>query len=265
MGLIRGSLFIIASILIFFVFLSGNAFFILSSSLEYENIKPELISITDDLIKEYNIDNEIEENFLLMKDYCENNSEFVFESKEFGETLTIPCEIVNQGPEKIIEKSREDFISNIYYKEYSCDFWNCFEKEENIFFLISEKAKNYWKEKFYLSLILSVLLSVVMFLLIKNKTSLPIILGSLLILSLLPFLKINWIFSFVGESLSTFFQIFFSKASLISIKGIIFGAILIILGIALKVFKISYKISDFFNKNIFKKESKNTKKGSFKK
>jgi hypothetical protein len=230
MGFIRGGLLVIASVLLFILFLANNAFFSLSSSLSYENVQAEINSVVVGVISENTDFSEIiEEKEPEMKTHCENNGEFVFTQE--GYTINIPCAIANSGADVIINEAISDIVEDIYYDDYGCDFIDCFKKDfSKPFFLVSETARNFWKSKFYLTLLFSVLLVALIFFLIENKTTLPVLVGGLLIISSLPFLKINLLSSFFGEYL------------------IIFGAVLICLGIALKIFRAGSKMSEFFQK-----------------
>jgi len=110
-----------------------------------------------------------------------------------------------------------------------------------------------------------------MFFIISNKTTLPILVGGLLILSALPFLKIEWLFSVIGNLVGIFsfigelLKFLFSEAYSASIILIILGIVSILLGIFLKLFKAGFKISNFINKFSSKKNLNNIKKKKSKK
>src|SRR3989344_9484351 len=151
MGLIRGGLFVIASVLLFIALLVGNLFLTLNKSLEYENIQEKLPSLIRSYAEEqFRLTATINREFPTINAYCQNNSEYVF--NEYGRTFIVPCGIVSQGPELIVENEINRFVEETYYKDYNCNFWNCFKETEIPFFLVSEKAKNYWNEKFYFTL-----------------------------------------------------------------------------------------------------------------
>ncbi len=270
MGFIRGSLIFLASFLLFLTIFSGSIFLTLSYSLKYEKIQPQLISISKNLIIEgTNLDDILIEKTEVIKTHCQNNLEnleYVFSYE--GYTFIIPCNIVNQSSEVIINYGINYFINKTYYKDYDCNFWDCFEKVEP-FFLISEKAKDYWREKFYFTLMISIVLIVFLFLLLEKKSNLPILVGSLLIISAIPLMKfkgmiassINTILSSrISVSIADLVMIFFNGARSIGIKMIIIGGIAFGLGIILKIYKISFKISDFINKK--KEETLKPKKKS---
>ena len=246
MGFIRGSLLVFVCILLFIILLIGNTFFVLSSSLKYENVQKELGSILEDFTgdqlniveEDFNLTEEMKEAREFMEEHCQNESSYGF--SEGGYTFVIPCDVldeVGENPSALVEQGIENIIEQIYYDDYDCKFWDCFEVTELPFFLVSEKAKNYWQEKFYLTLIAFVVFVVLIFFLTKNKENTPIIVGSLLVLSSLPLLKLEKITgSIAGDSYLSFIGIFFSKIS--SVFWIVFVAGLIILGagIALKFF-----------------------------
>ena len=238
MGFIRGSLLVFVSILLFIILLLGNTFFVLSSSLKYENVQEELGPILEDFTEDqlniieedFNLTEEMEEAREFMEEHCQNESSYVF--SEGGYTFVIPCDILDEVGDSlsaIVDQGIENIIEQIYYDDYDCKFWDCFKGTELPLFLVSEKAKNYWQEKFYLTLIAFFVLVVLIFFLTENKQNTPIIVGSLLVLSSLPLLKLEKIVgSITGDSYLAFVGIFFSKIG--SVFWIVFIAGLIILG-----------------------------------
>lgn len=291
MGAIRGVLLVIVSILLFLLFLAGNTFLTLSLSLDYDNVKPELVSTMGAFVEdgmsfiieeavgekvesiEAGLSDEINKNLEIMEEYCQNNSDYVF---SYGEnTLVIPCSVVSQGSEAIIEEGITNIVDDFYYAEYNCGFWDCFEKTGSPFFLISEKAKDYWNSKFYLVLIASFVLIVLIFFLVEKKSNLFVVAGSLLIISALPFMKLN---SFVGSLLNPFlsasgipsdmsssflniFSIFFTKAYNVFLISVISGIVILSIGILLKLFGVGFTISNLFSR-FQKKDVKKDKKFS---
>jgi hypothetical protein len=265
MGFIRGGLLVIVSVLLFSSFLAGNFFLTLTLSLDYDTIQPELVSVVSELSEdEINLRQVIDEELPFMEEYCQNNSEYVFSDQ--GHTFVIPCSVVSQGSDAIISYGLNTLVEEVYYKEYDCDFWKCLEKTGDPFFLVSEKAKDYWKQKFYFSLIASIILVALAFILIEKRTSLPILVGIMLIASGIPFLIINWIsFNWIplpmfGEYFVQLFTIFFAKSYTVFLISFILGLIVLGIGILSKFFSIGFKISNFFSKKkkgISKKEVKN--------
>lgn len=256
MGIIRGGLLVIVSILLFFAFLIGNSFLTFGLSLSYDNIRPELVDLSKNLIEEQvgqDFNEAIGKYQTEFEKYCANNSEYVF--NEGGQTFVVPCDSINQSSEMFIENSLSGLVSNLYYQEYNCDFWDCFEQITPPVFLISKKAKDYWMAKFYLALFFVFILASLMCLLVEKKTNMPIIAGSLLIVSSLPFLKMDDISSFfVEESLLRFFVILISKVSTIFWISFILGIFVLALGIGCKIFGISLQFSDFLSRRKSKKE-----------
>ena len=258
MGIIRGFVVIVLSVLLFLAVFSSALLWILSSSLSYENVQKESSGAVKDLLSEMNVDEVLNGYYPLIQMHCQNNSEYVFKVQKY--TFDIPCGVALQGKEAIIEEGVRDVVKNIYYAEYDCNFWNCFEKSEMPSFLISEKAHNYWKGKLFLALVTVLAMSVLMFLFIAKKTSLPITLGISGAVTALAFLKIESVFSLFPEILSKFLNIFFSQSYAIAIKFLITGIILIIAGIILKVLKIGVKIEGIVEK--IKEESKKDKQST---
>ena len=119
MGIIRGGLLVIVSVLLFVVFLAGNVLWTLDRSLDYETIKPELVSTVKEVIDEQiDTDKMMNETYDAMEAYCieGNNSEYVF--SEGGYTFEIPCEVVSgQGPDAVVDYAIGSFVEEVYSGE----------------------------------------------------------------------------------------------------------------------------------------------------
>ncbi|GBE20191.1 MAG TPA: hypothetical protein ENG87_01320 [Candidatus Pacearchaeota archaeon] len=253
MGLIRGGLFVIVSVMFFLFLLVGNAALTLDMSLGYENVKLELGSVVESLAEnQMNLTEVVDEDFEVMELYCQNNSansfEYIF--NEQGFTFVIPCEVVFQGSGDVIDYGINSLIDEAYYQKYDCNFWDCMGNGKSPFFFVSKQAKDYWHGKFYFALITLIVLLVSMFFLIEDKINLPIIIGSLLVVSSLPFMKLEWIAGiFSNEFFSSFFSIFFSSAYTVFLIVISLGVAVLIVGTLLKFFNIGFKISNLFKKD----------------
>jgi len=275
MGFIRGGLLVIISVLFFISLLAVNSLFTISSSLKYENIQNELVPVVKNALEEeIGLSKLIDEKLPEIQLYCENNSEFVF--KEAEETISISCESVKNGTDAIIDESINNFVEKVYYEKYECDFIDCFDGENSQpFFLVSAKTRDYFNKKLYLVFLFSIILLIAMFFLVESKTNLPIIVGSIMIIASLPFLKLeNFISFFADKNFLQFFSFLFTKAHFVFLVSLILGLIILITGIVLKLFVMGFKISSFFSKKedvskddvkkivkeeIFKNSSKNKK------
>jgi len=88
MGVIRGILLVVVSVLLFVVFLGGNVLWTLDKSLDYETIKPELVFVIKEAIEnEINLSEVVEEEFGEMEEYCLDNPVYVFSDEEFGQVF----------------------------------------------------------------------------------------------------------------------------------------------------------------------------------
>lgn len=251
MGVIRGGLLIIVSIVLFFSLLAVNSFLTLSSSLEYENVQEEVSplmyqftngssSIVDELeIEGFNLSEVTDEVFEIMEDYCKEHDDYVFSFE--GHVISIPCSHLESGKEAVFEEAISDLIEGMYYKDYDCDFWNCLSKEKSPFFLISQKAKDYWYGKFYSCLIFSLILLILIFLLVEQKMNFPIVFGGILIAASLPLLKIQEFIAFIipqkASIISLFLGILFSNAMNVFWISFIIGLVLVLFGIILRIWK----------------------------
>lgn len=279
MGFIRGGLFVIVSVLFFISLLTLNSISVISLSLDYDNVKQELVPVVKETITDaINLTSVIEnQRYPLMQSFCKNSSpelEYVFSEQDY--TFAVPCSVISQGTEAIINYATDNFVYNIYYKEYDCKFWDCFKSSTLPLFLISQHSKDYWQGKFYSSLLVVLVLLALMFLLIEKKTNLLLVAGSLVILSSLLFAKLEsfskWlintfinlpsIYSFSPDDFFRFFTLIFIQSSKIFWIMLIIGALLLILGILLKFFAIGFKINAFFSKFGSKGEKKTEEKAS---
>ena len=268
MGVIRGSLVIVVSVLLLISFIAMNSLFILSSSLKYNNVQegltPVIQDITgqesqlpSDLFGDLNVTKATEQEFQLMQVYCNTsnytNYAFIFS----GYNVNISCEDINMGQEAVIDNAIRGVVEDIYYKDYNCNFWNCFSKESVPFFLVSQKAESYWSGKFYLALLASLILIALLFLLVEHKQNGFIITGALLILSVLPLLKLGSLLYAIAGNFSVLLEIFLKNVKLVYWISIVIGIILIGLGIAFKFWHPDFlkgKLSKNEVKDIVKKE-----------
>ncbi|MEJ2267795.1 MAG: hypothetical protein P8X70_01835 [Nanoarchaeota archaeon] len=253
MGFIRGVLIVFVCVTLFSTLLIGNLMWTIDMSLEYKNVKAELGNFMNDLVEQSNIEDSIDKNIIIMQTYCQSNPEYVLEEDSSGFDFNIPCDIISQGSAGIINYIKTDFIEKVYYQEYNCNFWDCFEKTNSPLFLVSEKAKNYWHNKFYFALLISLGLVGLSFLLVDKKSNVFFISGILLLVSSLPFVKLDSLLTFLSDkTLLRLLSIFFTESYTIFVVTLSISVILIGIGILFKFFKIGFKISNIFSK-LFKK------------
>ena len=264
MGVIRGILLVLVTVLLFLSIISANLFWTLNLSLSYENVERESAIIAKDFLREINVTSAIRQISPIMNAYCKNHSNYVFNYQ--GYTFDVPCDSVALGENAVIEEGIKDLVKSVYYTKYDCNFLDCVDKSQIPLFLVSEKAHEFWKNNLYISLIISLVLLALVFLLVEKKTNFPILAGSLLILSSLIFIKLDSVFALFSDSIIfKFLGIFFSMAYSVSLRILITGAALIVLGIVLKVFKIGFGVSNLFSKLKQKKAEISKKKDKKKK
>lgn len=258
MGAIRGILLVFVVVFLFLSVLLGHLFWVLTLSLSYDNVREESSALVADFLKEINVTSAIKQAYPLISFYCQNYSEYIFNYQ--GYTLDIPCSIVLQGENAIIEEGVKDVVKSVYYAKYECNFLDCPNKSQLPLFLISEKAHDFWENKFYISLVLSFILLILVFLLVEKKTNVPILIGSLLVVSSLLFIKLDSLFALFSDKI--IFKIlgfFLSETYFVSLKILIAGIILVVAGIILKIFKVGFFISNLISKSK-EKPGKKTKK-----
>lgn len=261
MGFIRGGLVVIVSILMLVSLLTMNVFWTLNNSLEYNNLKTELLPVVNDFAEStLNLSANLEKMYPVMVSYCQNNSEFVLGQGEF--TFTISCSKIKEGITPVKNKLLEDAMDSLYYKQYDCNFFDCFNKYQGLpFFIVSENTKDYFSSKFYLLVFVNLILLALLLLLTETRSNAFIISGVLMIISGIPFSKLSWILGmFAEKQYLQFFTFLFTQAFSIFVKCLILGAVLIAFGILWKIFSLGFRIKGFFDK--FKGEKKEEKKSA---
>ena len=285
MGLIKGTLLFFVVILLFVSLLLANIFLTMALSLQPEAVKPRISSLLinsdgslNGFDNQVNLRNAVDENLEFMVKECQNKSEFRFANPELDIDLSIPCSNVAQGTDSILNYSVNKFVLDSYYKDYDCNFFDCFGKTNSPVFLVSNKAKIYWQGKFYLFLLVSLVLFLGLLFLTQNKNNAFIILGILMILSALPLFKIEvflspilkFMLGFINFSdnianslLPQISSIFFSKALIVFWIMFIIGIFFFLLGLTIKLLHFSFFLSKFTGtkaKESNKKDTKNIEK-----
>ncbi|HPD81857.1 MAG TPA: hypothetical protein PK357_02035 [Candidatus Pacearchaeota archaeon] len=242
MGFFRGAGLTILSIILFFVLLIGGLFATLSLSLKYENVYPKIYSLADKFAETQIGEEQFKEAILLNgQNYCMENEEFVQDIG--GYVIVFPCSVIQEGYESSLDYGINYIIKDLYYKQYSCFFLDCFDDSQIPLFLISEYSQKFWTTLCIKFLIFSIVLFGLIFLLVKKKPSSLIVLGSLMVpISLLILLlkKAGEFFalsSLTGEEeiMSLIGGIFFSETSTVFLRMLVVGGVLILVGIILRI------------------------------
>ena len=237
MGIIRGGLLVVVSVLLFVVFLTGNVLWTLDKSLDYETIKPELVSVVKEVIEdEINVSEVVGEEFAKMEDYCVDNSEYVFSYEESGRVFEVGCEVIAQGPDAVVDYAIENFVEEIYHGQANESMFN--------FAKLKDSINSY----FYIALAVAFVLFVLVFFLAEAKSNSFIIAGSLLVISSLPFVKIEQFLFWVPFGFAEYFTVFFSEAYTVFLISLITGLIVLAVGIVMKFFGVGFKVFEFFSK-----------------
>ena len=199
-------------------------------------------------------------NYQLLQYYClQNNSNYKMSAG--GYNFAIPCSSVSQGTDAIIDAGIKDLVNQTYYTKYDCGFLSCFPKYPIPLFLISEKAYNYWNEKFYFALGLAIILLILLFFLIQKKINLPTFAGILIIFSSIPFFKLEALMSlFSNKLIFKFLGIFFSQAYFVALTILIAGIALFAVGIVLDIFRAGFFVEHFITRIEEKRKEKKKSK-----
>ncbi len=269
----RGGGLLIVSVVLFIIFFLSGIFLVLSLSLKYDNVEREFTSIAKNLTQnkfnpiteDFNLTKEINKIKTPMSEYCKNNSEYLFTSKDYNFTLQCSSlEKIDENPEILFDEGISKIIHSTYYANYSdCNFWNCLSKKNvsvlkkempimknnGMLVLISDKARIYWQEKFYYSLIVLLILILIVFLLVEQKQNALIIIGILTALSSFALSKIEKIMESFAGNYNVFLNLFFGKTGMVFKTMLILGIILILVGIVLK-----FAYWDYLKKKLSKKD-----------
>jgi len=283
MGLIRKSgLILIVFLVLINIFMLG-LFFTIQGSLDYSNVQTKINEVVVSLISQSGISAKITELLPSMNLYCVENSDYVFNYETF--TLAIPCETISQGEEAIYDYAIGYTVENIYFKEYSCGYWECFATEKLPFFLVSQFSKDYWRSMFYYSLFSLLIFLGLGFLFVEDKSNFFVLFGALFFVESFIFYKIEFAISLVSglilgvvgvagvldvSFLSEILMVFFSGTWKVFLIFFLLGILLLFVGIFLKFVFAGKKIGDIFSgkkkfskdevKNIVKEEIGKSKK-----
>jgi len=261
MGLIRSGLILFASCILIISLLLTNIFLITSLSLDYETISPKLIKITTTIANnEADLTRKIETNYQLMLKDCENKTILELTNYSIPYNYSIPCEIINESQEKIINHTIKKIIEKAYYKDYDCKFSECIKNSP--LYLTSNEYKDKLNSKFKKTLIFSLVLIIIIFILTEKKRNTLILTGISLILATLPLAKVNIPINILSKIiglaskirimdnyLSELITLLFSKTWTVFNFNITIGTMLIVVGAGIGLIK-------FF---LYGKEKKYTK------
>jgi hypothetical protein len=232
MGFVRGGLVTILSIVLLVDLILMNSFFTFTLSLDYENVKQEITKATEKILQEeMGITDKVNKDFVKMMSQCENNTDYVFSYE--GYTFVVNCTTISEGEQLTINKIIENRVEKFYYQEYDCSFFECLKTPEYRFFFISEQAKDYFQNKLYFTFMIALILIAAIFILIEQKLNLPTLLGGLLIVSSLPFAKLNTLF--LTNKYIQFLTIFLESSHDVFLIVLITGIALVFAGIILRL------------------------------
>jgi hypothetical protein len=246
MGFIRGLLVVFVSIALLLSVLCSSVFFTIYSSLDYGTVQTHAISVVQPLIEQMNLTQLINANMATINKSCTTNSDYVFSYQ--GYTFQFSCQYANSA-QAIINDAIKNFVSNLYYQQYNCNYWDCFSKYTPPLFLISEKSQQYWYNLFYVSSIISILSAISLFFLFKRKYDLLFLSGGILVISGLLILGIEKLVAMLSNQfISNIAMVFLSQTNFVFLRLIIAGGILIFAGLIVELFRAGFKIYDMFSR-----------------
>ena len=260
MGLLRHIGIFVLAILFFITVFFGGAFLTFSMSLEYDNFKVNAKDLPQTIAEDLNAIGIINENYAQMQEYC-INKETNYKFSQGNLTLNTPCSVVRLGPEKIIENSSDQFLEDVYYKEYNCKLLNCLDQNLGYYAFTSEKSQIYFNKLYKYSLLIAILLFLVLFLLSRPHNSGLVVSGLLLMGASLIYKKLNFLVSLIpSEFVSKYSSIFVSQSENVFLIMILFGAAFFLIGIVFYFFNWSMKLSERINKFAEKLKEKKKQK-----
>lgn len=245
--MIRGILTILSSTILLISLIVMGVSWDLSSSLNYNQVQNQAVNLFPLIDQKLNISQALNNKLPIIKEYCISNPDFIFSYQ--GYVFDISCANVNKEESAIINNTIKSFVGSLYYKQYNCNYWDCFYNLSSPFFLISEKSENYWTHLFYTSVTVSILLAGILFLFVKKKRNFPLLIGSTVIISSLPLLGIKTIISKISNTnVSKISSLFFSQSNTIFIIMVIIGILFLFGGLVIELFEAESKIYKFFSR-----------------
>jgi hypothetical protein len=267
MGFFRGLGVVICSVLLFLSLLIGGVCLTLGMSLSYNNVQPTVVSLTQNILSDsVDLNSLVQAAGPSLVEYCENNTDYVL--SEGSQVFVIPCTVINQGNDAIVNYLLTDSINNTvndyYYKQYDCKLVKCIEKGE-ITALISQQARAYWMSKFYLFLIISLVLIGLLFLLTEKKSNWFFLIGALFFVDSLIVSKLNVVGAWIAKALLLSIKEIFSgelpKEVITQVVSLFFlesrtvfyimigiGIIFLLIGIIFVLFKIGMNVQYIIEK-----------------
>lgn len=258
MGFIRGILLILASVVFFFAVLSSALFFTISASLEYSAVQNQTANIVGQLSSQINLTQELNSNLPKIKNYCSTHEDYIIRYGNY--TFRVSCEDMNKSVSTIVDNTINNFVSDLYYENYNCNYWDCLDTYSPTF-LISEKSRNYWQNWLYYSITALIVSAAALLLLIKKKRHSPFVIGGTILFSSAIILAIGKLLNSISnEIISQVISIFFSKLNFVFIRLLVIGGIIMLIGLAMELFHVEFKIYNLLSKFGIKKAEGSKKK-----
>lgn len=246
MGMGKRVLLIFFAIIFLFAVMLAGIVFTVASSLEYNNLKSGLTPLLNNFLgTSLGLGPSLDSIYVLMNNYCQTNSQYVFSYGNY--TITFPCSVISQGKDSIINYAAGELIKGIYYKDYNCNFIDCFQQGGVPTFLISEHTRNYLLNKFYVLLVIAFASLILMFITAERKANALILSGIFTLISALPLLKLNALSFLFPKGVNEIINVFFSTSQGVFTKMMITGGVLLALGILFRLFGIAEKITEFIS------------------
>jgi hypothetical protein len=225
MGVLRGGLLFILGILFFSCILIQGFFLTIYLSLDYNTVKPQISSIASNILEQQGVSSQFNESF--------------------------------------VQEQVSTMVEEKYSNNYDCKFFDCIQKTNDPFSLVSKHAQNYWKIKFFSALIIFFILALIIFFLVEHKSNFFLLSSVLFASSSIVFFKLDILAKFilepflnVGEtvgnlsssSILNMFSIFWSKSFLVFAWFIGIAIFFLIVWGIMELYEIGFEISRWFNK-----------------
>jgi len=247
MGFWKSTLIFVSAVVLFGALFSANMFLTLHWSLNYENVESTAQNLTDKLLEDLGEKGILLQEYSNKKFLCYGNENMTFSFND--EEIAVPCEIIENGGKEFLEYFISKITYNLYYKNYDCEFLDCIKTQEQPLVLISEKARIYWGDKFYVALLVAFVAFVVLFFLNTKKSVAFLVGGGMIIISALPFKDVTKLFSLLPEFLPfDVLPVFFSDSYGVYVIMLIAGIVFLAVGLVIGFFKYGVKIKNFLNK-----------------
>lgn len=242
LGWLKRTLLTILFVIILVLLIIGNLFFVLTLSLQYENVKGNLGPYIQEILNEKYSPAQVGKFYDAGESICSAgvSQNFVLQVAPFDSKYNFPkpvltCDEISELNETtVLNYAIDKSIYTYYYSQepLNCSFISCTKEIfKNPLFLLSDEAHDFFLNKLLWFYGLAVLILFGCFFLFSEKNDYFVYGGILIMLSAVPFMKINLFFNSSEIIILNVMSVLLSEARLVFLIMLVIGLILAIGGV----------------------------------